>query len=496
METHVTGTVVIAGAGPVGLFLASELRLAGVEAVVLERSPKANEHTIGGTLHARTADLFDQRGIMDTLRAGKPPLWPRLHFASYWLDLEPYMEDEYSLLLPQQYTEQMLEARAAALGVDVRRGHTLVGLSQDADGVTVTVRADDGDYELRGAYLVGADGADSAVLKLADFDVRESGPRWYGLLADIASVEGEWHAGNYPGGQFAVIRSPHEGGPSRIMTLEFNEGVEPPPADQPVTLDEVIASTERITGRTPVLGEVQWLHRYSYRTREAENYRDGRVFVVGDAAHLHVAFAGHGLNTGLHDAANLGWKLAAVLAGRAGDALLDTYDEERRPVGHRACVFTQSQLSLLTQGEHFDVLRQLFTDLVKLPEVNRHLITTVTEVRYAVDGAEKDDAHPLLGRPVPNELVRTADGKSTALGEALQAGRGALVDLTGGSAGLPATDGRDGHLDRVSLPAADGVDAAALLVRPDGFVAWAATAETGADGLEPALRRWFGEVPA
>jgi len=494
METPLTGTVVIVGAGPVGLFLASELRLAGVEAVVLESSPKANGHTIGGTLHARTADLFDQRGIMDTLRAGKPPLWPRLHFASYWLDLEPYMEDEYSLLLPQQYTEEMLEAHAVKLGADIRRGHTCVSLTQDADGVTVAVRTEDGDYELHGDYLVGADGGDSTVRALAGFAVRDSGPRWYGLLADVESIEGEWHAGNYPGGQFAVIRSPHEGGPSRIMTLEFNDQVAPPPADQPVSLDEVVASTERITGRTPVIGEVQWLHRYTNTTREVENYRQGRVFVAGDAAHLHVAFAGHGLNTGLHDAANLGWKLAAVLDGRAPDALLDTYDEERRPVGHRACVFTRSQMALLTQGEHFDVLRQLFADLVKLPDVNRHLITTVTDVRYPMDGAEQDDAHPLLGCPVPNSLVKDADGEPTAVAEALRAGRGVLVDLTGGTAGPPEAPGRDGHLDSVSLAPVEGVDAAGLLVRPDGFVAWAATGETGVDGLEPALHRWFGDA--
>lgn len=494
MEIPLTGTVVIAGAGPVGLFLASELRLAGVEAVVLERSPKANEHTVGGTLHARTADLFDQRGIMDTLRAGNPPLWPRLHFASYWLDLAPHMEDEYSLLLPQQYTEEMLEAHATKLGADIRRGHTCVSLTQDADGVTVGVRADSGDYELRGAFLVGCDGGDSTVRELAGFPVQESGPRWYGLLADVASIEGDWHPGNYPGGQFAVIRSPHEGGPSRIMTLEFNETTQPPPADQPVSVEEVIAATERITGRTPVVGDVQWIHRYTNTTREAENYRQGRVFVAGDAAHLHVAFAGHGLSTGLHDAANLGWKLAAVLDGRAPDTLLDTYDEERRPVGHRACVFTQSQMALLTQGQQLDVLRQLFTDLVKLPEVNHHLITTVTDVRYALDGAEKEDTHPLLGRPLPNQLVKGPDGEPTAVAEALRAGRGVLIDLTDGAAALPDTSGRQGHLDRVSRGPAETVDATALLVRPDGFVAWAATAETGNDGLEPALRRWFGDT--
>lgn len=486
-----SGTVVIAGAGPAGLMLAIELRLANVETVVIERSPAPNEHTIGGTLHARTIDLFEQRGMADAVRAVNAPVWPRLHFAGFWLNMEPLLSEEYSLLLPQLFTEQIIEQRATALGVEIRRGHKLVGLRQDESGVHVSVQATTGDYELRAAYLVGCDGAHSTVRALGGFAVKESRPSWYGLLADVSSIEGDWHPGFYPKGQFAVIPPPFPGAPSRLMTLEFD--TDAPADDEPVTVEEVQSSVKRITGRAPVLGETIWLHRYTNITRDVENYRNGRVFLVGDAAHLYLSFSSSGLNTALHDAANLGWKLAAEINGWAPEGLLDTYNTERRPVGHRACVNTLAQMALQAEGDKFDALREIFSGIAGFSDVSRYLIKWHTDVRYEM-GAD-GDTHPLAGRPVPNLAIKADDGQVT-VAEALRSGRGVLLNL----AARPC-EAASGWADRVDVVAGRPVkspsDVAAdlVLVRPDGFVAWAGDGnDTAEDGLRNTLARWFGSA--
>ena len=470
-------TVIIVGAGPAGLMLACELGLAGVEAVVLERAAERNsiEKSRAHTLHARAVELLDQRGLFETLAREEPPKWPLIHYANFWLDLSQLLDREYSLLVSQGRLEHLLEDRAEELGVEIRRGHEVTGLVQDEAGVTVETRSARGGALLGGRYLVGCDGASSTVRDLARFTAPASGICWYGVLADFEDLEADFASPTYPDGIVAVIPHPIRPGRTRMMTMEF--GVEAPGDDAPVTLDELRACAMRITGREWTIGQPDWLHRYHGVTRHAEAYRRGRVFLAGDAAHVHYFGAGHGVSTALHDAANLGWKLAADIRGWAPPGLLDSYHAERHPVGHRACTSTQAQLTLQHPPEQVGPLREVFGELVKFENVNRHLVGIVTDVRYpmAHPGA---NGHPLLGCRVAHVPLR--------------AGRGVLVDLSGGSSRLGDLSGWTDRIDVVTEQPTAAIAAAALLLRPDGHVAWADTTGTDAAGLRSALAAWFG----
>src|SRR6185312_2513042 len=221
-----TDTVVIAGAGPAGLMLACELGLAGVPAVVLDRdpTPAGERFSPGTTLHARSIELFERHGLMDAVRAEETVVWPRVHFSNIWVDLTPVIDHEYSIILPQAKTERILADRALALGTDIRRGHAVVGLEQDENGVTVRVRAADGDYDLRARYLVGCDGTESTVRALVGIEAPHSGPSWYGIMADFAADEDdEWEfdSPDFPNGVFVITPHPESWEQLRLMTVEF-----------------------------------------------------------------------------------------------------------------------------------------------------------------------------------------------------------------------------------------------------------------------------------
>lgn len=488
--------VVIAGAGPAGLMLACELGLAGVRAVVLERDPAPAPERVspGTTLHARSVDLFERRGLMDQIRADEPTVWPRVHFSNIWVDLLPMIDEEYSLIVMQSRTMEILEARAVELGAEIRLGHTVADLSQDGEGVTVQVAGPEGRYELRCRYLVGCDGGDSAVRELAGIEAPYTGVRWYGLLADFEAFNEDWEFESigYPNGLF--VASPHPEGLDlvRLMTMEFD--VEPPGPEVPPTAAEVSERIRQITQQngTPIVGEPTWIYRYTNRTRLASRYRSGNVFVAGDAAHLHYFGAGHGMNTSLHDAANLGWKLAAEIKGRAPAGLLDTYEAERYPVGRRACVVSEASLVLAHPLAHVEPLREVFEELMGLENVERHVITMITDVAYPMPDGPAADPHPLLGRPVPNVPLSTADGE-TSTAAALHSGRGVLFDLSEDAQDVSAATGWTGRVDLVTAQPTEAVDATALLVRPDGHVAWIDTTGKDAEGMTAALTRWFGE---
>ncbi|MFE2219884.1 FAD-dependent monooxygenase [Streptomyces canus] len=473
--------VIIAGGGPVGLLLAFDLGRAGVPSVVLEERAEhhSNEHV--GTFHSRLVDVFTERGLMDEL--GEQPKWPALHFGMVWLDLSK-LESEYNLLVSQTQIERTLQEQASKAGADVRRGHRVTGYSQDESGVNVQVNGPDGEYELRGEYLVGADGRDSLVRELAGIGVTRKGKSWYGILGDFASYDGEFEAGVRKGGVFGAL--PEGTGRWRLQTVEFDRDA--PDESVPPTSAELMENIKRVTGEDKHVGDPLWIRRYVGTTQLAERYREGRVFLVGEAAHHYVPTASHGLNTGLNDAVNLAWKLTAAMQGWAPEGLLDSYHTERHLAGFRACQAAQAQMALIHPLDKVEALREVFEELVKVDEVNSKLATWSTDIEYPV---RTEGDLPVVGHRVPHVPLKTADGE-TSTGQALSAGRGVLFDLSQG-AELGDLAGWQGRVDVVRAQPTEDLNAPALLVRPDGWVVWAGD---DAQSLSTALHTWFGEPSA
>ncbi|MGW1997072.1 FAD-dependent monooxygenase [Embleya sp. NPDC001921] len=492
-------TVVIAGGGPTGLLLACELALAGAEPVVVEARTDDPEFSPGMAVHGRTLEILEQRALADRIGEHEMFAWPRTPFAFHWLDLRSVGPTEYTYAYPQWRLERLLRARAGELGVELRRGVRVSDYTQDADGVTVHTRAEDGTEEtLRAAYLVGADGADSTVRRLAGIEFVASGKEYAGVLGDVELEESEhdtFDGGLYPAGVFGAL--PLQPGRLRLMTIEF--GATPPAADVPVSTEELLDSVRRVLGKAPRVARTHYLARYGGPTRLAERYRDGRVFLAGDAAHVLFISGTQGVNTGLHDALNLGWKLAATLAGHAPAGLLDSYEGERRPVGERVALHSRAQMALMHPLAEITPLRDMVAELTAIESVNRHLLEMTTAVGYPApaDADPGADPHALVGRRVPAVTLDPGAG-DTKLLELLRTGRGLLVDLTGGAGGGADPAEAIAWADRVDIVTADStepaLDATLVLVRPDGFVAWADDAAGArAKGLGAALTTWFGE---
>lgn len=465
--------VVVAGGGPTGLMLACELRLAGVDVVVCERAAEEAEHSQCMAVHGRTLQALAARGLAERVRAEGVFLWPRTPFSFIWLDIAGVGEEDHTFALPQWKLRRILAERAVELGADVRRGHEVVAFDQDAGGVTVTVRTERGEYPLRAAYLVGADGPDSTVRELAGIAMPDDGSGYHGLLGDVV-IAGDDHetfdAGLRPAGLFGAL--PLQPGVLRLMTIEF--AADRPADDPPVTADELADTIERLTGTRPRWQEVRWLSRFGHPTGVAERYRAGRVLLAGDAAHVLFISGTQGQNTGIQDAMNLGWKLAAQVHGRAPDGLLDSYETERRAVGERMRTHALAQLALMHPLERVGPLRQLFSELVGFEEVNRHVLRMAGDSRYDLPGT-----HPLTGKRI---------GDDPALMPALAEGRGVLVD---NSTGETVAQAVVGWKDRIALVPGIELDAELALIRPDGHVAFAGAA-TEVDELCQALSTWFG----
>jgi 2-polyprenyl-6-methoxyphenol hydroxylase-like FAD-dependent oxidoreductase len=487
-------TVVVAGAGPTGLMLACELALAGVPVTVLERRPEPNRESAGMAIHGRTIEALGLRGLAERLPAGEVFPWPRTPFAMLWLDLSAVDERDHTFAFPQWRTEDLLLRRSVELGVDIRRGHELVALAPDEHGVTMRVSAAGGEYDLRAEYLAGCDGANSLVLRLAGVRASEEGDPYYGMSADVEPAAGEpsdLSIGLHPGGLFAAL--PLRPGVLRMMTIEF--GVAPPGAEVPVTAQELTDAIHRVTGSPVRLGAVPWLTRYGGRTRLVQQYRSGRVLLAGDAAHSYFISGTQGLNTGIQDAVNLGWKLAAEVNGWAPPGLLDTYHSERHPVGRRACTHARAQLALMHPPELVAPLRELFTELLEFDSVNRHLLQLATDARYEL-GDPAAVAHPLLGRRVPDAALSTPGGPAS-VAATLHRGRGVLLHLTDPTPHADRADrvvaaGWPDRVERVRARPTPELDATVLLIRPDGYIAYADRTGTDHDGLQHALTTWFG----
>ncbi|MCD0451735.1 FAD-dependent monooxygenase [Actinocorallia sp. API 0066] len=489
----VSTSVVIVGAGPAGLTLAAELGLLGVPAVVLERSAEPRTDAPGVAINVSAAELLDQRGLLDPLRADATA-FPIAHYSLLTLDLGHLSaEHETSFQVPQSAVERVLAARAVELGADLRYGHEVTGLVQDDDGVTLTVSTADGERTLRARYAVGADGADGVVRTLAGIGFDLVDEPFAGLIGeftvDYAEVAVQHLGVHYSpaGGHFMGIPL----GPDllRVVTAEFTRSPADPAAEP--DLDELIERADALTSQALRTKETLWLRRYTNPTGVAESYRAGRVLLAGDAAHSHFPLNGQAITTGIEDAFNLGWKLAAVLAGHGTDDLLDTYDAERRPIGRQVVDSVRAQVALSGPEEEIGPLRELFGRLIGLEPVNRRLLYEVTNVAvyYPVPGVPH---HRLLGFRLPPVPLTTSAGPVT-LAETLHEGRGVLLDFSGGAAGLTALAGWAGRVGVVTAEPVAKIDAPVVLLRPDGHVAWAGPAEAAAEGLPPILGTWFGE---
>ena len=508
--------VVIAGGGPTGLMLAGEFRLGGADPVVLERLPEISEIPKGNGLVGHIVPTLDYRGLLETFSAGATfagPV-PRFSFGSLPLDLSRLGASPLHILaIPQRRLERLLDERLGELGGSIRRGHELIALSQDGDGVTLDVRGPDGDYQLRTRYLVGCDGAHSLVRKQAGIDfpgVTSAELARIGRVilpaAMIVPGTGELEV---PGAgrlkPMGVVRTPR--GAYSFAPLAMLDSAAPPGAyivhtreddpaadlDAAMTLDELRASVRRVLGADLPMSKPQWLTRTTGNSRQADRYLAGQVLLAGDAA--HVFGIGGSLNVGLLDVVNLGWKLAAQLHGWAPPGLLNSYHTERHLAGHRALLQTRAQKALSASGEGAEALRELFGEFLDYPGPLRHVAEMVqgSDIRYEM-GPGGAAPHPLLGRFAPDLPVETGDGK-TRVAELMRTGRGVLLDLTEDSAVAEAASDWCGRLDVIAARSlTQPAPAGALLIRPDGYVAWAARpdAPDRTDGLPAALRSWFG----
>jgi 2-polyprenyl-6-methoxyphenol hydroxylase-like FAD-dependent oxidoreductase len=513
--------VAIAGAGPNGLMLACELGLAGIRPVVLDPLPGRNPEPRANGVTGQGVRLLDHRGFYGALAgtADPPQSLPWVMFAAFGLHLTGVADSQTFMVAVQQpRLVQVLAERAEKQGADIRWGHRLTGFDQQADGVTVHVDGPDGSYPLAAKYLVGADGGTSETRKLAGIDfpgmtAHDAVARMaFGVTAPDDWVDPVSGALDIPGwgrvpptpfyraerGLFACRRL---GDRAMVLTLELEGSAREEAFDDhedgpPVSLPEIEASVKRVLGADVPLrpvspdGPPDLRRFYGINSRIASRYRAGRVFLVGDAAHVHSPIGGPGLNLGLQDAVNLGWKLAAVVAGGADPALLDTYQAERRPAAERVIMHTRAQLALIRPGTEVTALRDLFAELLEDPDVARRLgdLVSGNENRYDVDA----DAHPLAGHWVPDFAIAGADGPRR-IAELARDGRPLLIDLTEGAVvAAAAADIADRITVASGRPVGD-MSAEALLVRPDGYVAWASSApKPDVDELRGVLAHWFG----
>ncbi|GAA4602975.1 2-polyprenyl-6-methoxyphenol hydroxylase-like FAD-dependent oxidoreductase [Actinoplanes octamycinicus] len=481
--------VVIVGGGPNGLMLACELALNGVRPLLLERRTGPSTEQRANGLVGQIVPMLHRRGLYERLtgRPGGPEPAPGHVFGAFALHLAGISDNPMHILLaPQQKIESMLAERAAELGVQVRSGHELTGLDQKDDRVVADVTGPDGAYRIEARYLVGADGGRSVTRKLTGFafpGVTDDHSVSRTAVVDVPAELLDPETGGLliPGYGRVPPFQHHRTERGMVAFAPFPDGrklitvatTARPAGDAPVTLAEVLDTLHYVLGvavplRPPTGPEPHTLRRLAGgNSRIADHYRRGRVILLGDAAHVHSAIGGPGLNLGLQDAINLGWKLAAQVHHRAPAGLLDTYESERRPVAERVVMHTQAQSVLAGPGPAVTALRALFAELLEEEAVVRRLAALIAGTDFRYDGVA---------------------GLAPDLGALTHAGRPLLVDNTGTLAGTVAP-----WRDRVELVTASLPSGTAMLVRPDTYVAWSSDDPVpDTEGLVTALTRWFG----
>ena len=468
--------VVVAGGGPTGMMLAAELRLQGVDVLVVEQDeqPKKLVRSLG--LHVRSVEVLDQRGLLDRFLAAGTRYPAGGAFAGIPKPVPQRLDTAhpYMIGMPQTITDRLLEEHAAEAGARIRRGCAVVGVSQDDDGVTVAL-ADE--TEVRARYLVGCDGGRSTIRKLlgigfpgeaaqtewllGEMEATEAPERIAAAVAEIRKTQLGFGVGPTGNGGWRVV----------VPAARVADGYPAPP-----TFEELRERLKVFAGTDFGVHSPRWLSRFNDATRLADRYRAGRILLAGDAVHVHPPLGGQGLNLGIQDSFNLGWKLAAAVGGWAPDDLLDSYEIERRPVAAGVLDLTRAQAVLISTEPGPQAVRRLFAQLMDFDDVNRFLTERImaTGIRYDFGPGPE-----LLGRRLRDLQLRRG-----RLYELMHQGRGLLLDQTG-------TLVVDGWADRVDLvtDTSEELDAPAVLLRPDGHVAWIGDDQRT---LADHLRRWFG----
>ncbi|PBC75556.1 2-polyprenyl-6-methoxyphenol hydroxylase-like FAD-dependent oxidoreductase [Streptomyces sp. TLI_235] len=489
-ENETVTEVVVAGAGPTGLMLAYELAVAGVETLVLEQLPRRVEQVKGGAIQPRTAELLESRGLLEPLLARATSHEPvGGHFAALPvpLDCTPWQTGHpFPIAVPQWEIEDVLEQRALAVGARVRRGAAVAGVDQDEDGVVVTTDA----LRVRARHLVACDGAHSTVRKLLGLpfpgrpgthravltDIRLSAvsslvPPRIGHISTLTRKAGGYWAVLAPLGgdryRFTFGRADRADGDADGADGTVDAGPDRD-RDTPVAHAEIAAALHAVYGPGTTLAAVDNASRFGDATRQLEQYRAGRVLFAGDAAHIHPPLGGQGLNLGIQDAINLGWKLAATVQDRAPSGLLDSYHAERHPVAAQVLHHTSAQRLLAdpNPGEDVAALRDIVTGLLRLPDANRHIAGLISglSLSYPLPGD-----HPLTGQRLPDADLVTATGP-LRLSSLFHSGHAVLLDLAGT---VPADLRLPPRVDLVRATCTPDPGASVLLVRPDGYVCWA-----------------------
>jgi 2-polyprenyl-6-methoxyphenol hydroxylase-like FAD-dependent oxidoreductase len=507
--------VVIAGGGPVGLFLACELQLAGVSVVVLERMEDPHSPLKAGWMGMRglnfpSVEAFYRRGMLDDVRGSalgwmnagskpgmefrgsdnaNPTQAPRFagHFAGMMLDIGKvdFSGRKYVIAGPSasggmvslEGIELLLAERAEELGVDMRRGTTVTDFKEDESGVTVHA----GEESFEGRWLVGCDGGRSVVRKIAGFEFAGTDPEFTGYTAAVKIADPEKLR---PGFNLTKTGLYLVGpGPDRIGMVDFDDASFD--RTQTITLEGLQDVLRRVSGTDVTLTSMSVASTYTDRARQATTYRRGRVLLAGDAAHVHSPLGGQGLNTGIGDAMNLGWKLAATIKGWAPEGLLDTYTEERHPVGAWALDWTRAQVAIMRPDPHARAIASVIRDLIETRDSTTYFVEKISgmSLRYSLPGD-----HPLIGCSAPD--FEFEDG--TRLGDLLHDGKGVLLDFSE-SRELGALGQRwKERLRYSSSKVKDRKGLEAVLVRPDGFVAWATESKPDLSGLQGSIEPWFG----
>ena len=478
--------VVIAGGGPTGLMLAGELALAGVDVVIVER--RANQDVDGsraGGLHSRTIEVLDQRGIAERfLSEGQEH--PFVGYAGTFLDISDFpTRHNYLLALWQSHFERILAGWVGELGVPILRGCEVVGFAQDDTGVDVELS---GDTSLRAEYLVGCDGGRSLIRKAAGIDFPGWDPSTSCLIAEVEMDE-EPEIGMRPeGGGIGPVNREEGGGPYRVVLLEKHVEHTSEPTLQDLREALIVAYGTDYGVHSPT-----WISRFTDMSRQAASYREGRVLLAGDAAHVHGPQGGQGLNTGVQDAVNLGWKLAQVVNKTSPESLLDTYHAERHPVGARVLHNTMAQVALSRTDERSKALRDTMLELLSMDEPRKRIAAMISGLDIHYDLGE---GHPLLGRRMPDLDLHTADGPTrvfTLLHDArpvlLNLGEPGGFDISPWANRVRLVDAK--HAGVWELPVLGEIAAPpAVVIRPDGHVAWAG--DLTDPELPRALATWFG----
>jgi len=512
-----TYDVLIVGGGPVGLFLACELRLGGASVLLLEKNPNPSTPLKGGWMGARglnfpSTEALYRRNLLSEVKAASfgwmggertgmefkgdgstpPTSAPRFagHFAGIMLDASKvdFSAQKWIISGPSvgggmvslEAIEDILCHHAKELGADIRFGQEVTVFCETADGVTVQTS----DGQFKASWLVGCDGGRSTVRRLAGFEFAGTDPELTGYMAIVDFEDLDSLAPGFnltPRGMYT-----HGPAPGRIGVVDFDGGRFDRTSE--ITLENLQSMLQHVSGTNVKLKSVQVATSYTDRARLVTTYRKGRVLLAGDAAHVHSPFGGQGMNTGLGDAMNLGWKLAATIKGWAPRGLLDTYTTERYPIGEWVCNWTRAQVAIIRPDPHARAIAAVVRDLIATKDGTNYFVEKISGVSMHY---ELGEGHPLVGRSAPD--FELEDG--TRLGALLHDGRGLLLDFT---ASEPLRALCDGHQDRLRYLASHAKDEkglAALLVRPDGFVAWATDANSDTAAAEQPIERWFG-VPS